>query len=460
MTEELFDLLRRKGITHPESAQSVLERYRLPQLVDLDRELAETAEAAAEEARETENQDDVTGFDFWPNSDLTAALGGCQEPPCRSQRLERLARFATMWADSIYIPSYFGLVSEEASEPTWRQWLLGSISGLLRVEPGLRAGILRLAPRQFRLCPSCHPQVDAEMRQVTQVLARAERSMQSSYRDRIKVTFEARPGLGYIVAVSGPDDLLSHGWVGFVTDPSIHKPPEWLPRTIRKRAELGERVTYDVPPARLRQSGALKRVIHSIAEDVFNQHLACRLRGTKYLTHRPVDTAFLSAINDNDNFAAWNAVLAQHLRYEMPLLTGVPLPELINLRTHDYEAFQVYRDTMKEIINKHIVNKPAITGTEAKDIYDDIVRPQLHKMNQKLRAAKDKLSNKLRRDVLIAGGVVALGLTTGIVGPGLAALGAAAVTGKNILEQRDASDELKSDNLYFLWKASQKSSRN
>ncbi|MCH8919799.1 MAG: hypothetical protein IIA23_03725 [Chloroflexi bacterium] len=185
-----------------------------------------------------------------------------------------------------------------------------------------------------------------------------------------------------------------------------------------------------------------------------------RSRNTKYLTDRPIDSIFLNSVNEDANFASWNPILAQYLQYEMPILTGVPLTELINLRTHDYEAFQVYRDTMQEIINKHIVNKPAITGTEAKDIYDDIVRPQLHKMNQKLRAAKDKLSNKLRRDVLIAGGVVALGLTTGIVGPGLAALGAAAVTGKNILEQRDASDELKSDNLYFLWKASQKSSRN
>ncbi|GAF77403.1 unnamed protein product, partial [marine sediment metagenome] len=454
MTEELFDLLRRKGLKDTESVESVIgARYTLSQLIELDRELAHVIEKAS--GAPTATPREVTGFDFWPNSDLAGSFGGCREPDCREERVETLSRFASMWADSLYIPSYFGVLPEGADEDYWRNWLLGSVRALLCAEPCIDAGVIRLAPRHFDVCPFCHPEANVQTSQLVPLLVQAERSMRESYRDRLKVSFQAIHGAAYILAVTGPEDLLPHGGWGIVTDASLAKPPEWLPKTVRKKAQAGEHLTYDVPRDRARKSGLVERVFHRISDDILNQHVACTVHGTKYLTHRPADRAFLGAINDNENFAAWNEVLAQHLQYEMPILSGVPLEDLIELRKKDYHAFLVYRDTLKSVIRDHVARRPAITGKEATEIYGDVVRPALNKMNQKLAAAKEKMSNRLHRDVLIASGLVALGLTTALVAPEVTALAAAAVGAKNILERRHASEELKSDNFYFLWKVAE-----
>lgn len=461
MHEEFFELLRHKGLANGDSlADLILHRKTMAQIADLDDELYHSLSIQGR----TPGVRDVAGFDFWPNSELSASFGGCDTPDCRAERLDRLARFASMWADSVQIPPCFGFVRAFTGIRA-RQWFLGNLRAMLSAEPAIKAGLIRVEPIPYNVCPNCQESVDPGVRRIREVLDQAKQRVHDEYVDHVNVSFVAapgarEPGVDYMLTVRAPEDLIPHGEVSTYGTRSEIGDLTWLPRRLRERAQAGKPVAYDVPVKKNRESGVLADVVDTIVDDVIHQHLACKRHNTKYLTHRPSDVAFLNAINDNENFAAWNPILAQYLEYEMPILTGVPLTELVDLRTHDYEYFQGYRDTMKEIINNHIANRPAITGTEAKDIYDDMVRPRLHKMNQKLRAAKDKLSNKLRRDVVIAGGVVTLGLTTGIVGPELAALGATAVAGKNILEQRDASDELKSDNLYFLWKVAQKSRRN
>ena len=86
-------------------------------------------------------------------------------------------------------------------------------------------------------------------------------------------------------------------------------------------------------------------------------------------------------------------------------------------------------------------------------------------MNQKLRATQKRLSGKLKRNLVISLGTVLLGLSTGLVAPTLMALLAGAGgtklvadIGGNLLESRNADDELSSENVYFLWRLQTQSS--
>jgi len=88
-------------------------------------------------------------------------------------------------------------------------------------------------------------------------------------------------------------------------------------------------------------------------------------------------------------------------------------------------------------------------------------------MNRKLKVVQDQLANKLRRDILVAGGIVGIGLSSGIVAPDLMAVISviggtkfASDAAKLIFERKNASDELKSEDLYFLWKVAQKARHN
>ena len=441
-----------------------MNRYTVGEIVELDRELAEIIDKSPEVP--APKPQDIAGFDFWPNGELTASatsFASCQHASCRANRVERLARFATMWADSVYLPQYFGIFAEDYDDASWRIIMLGNLRALLTAEPAIRAGILRVSPEGYHLCPSCGPKVSPDFDETSRLLAEAKRSLHDAYIGQVEAQFQAT-GRNYAVLFVGPEDLLPGGpsRIGIRTP---DEPLTWLPQKVREQAESGRDVSYDIPRKRLRESGAFARLIGLIQEDILHQHLACSRQGTKYLTNRRADTVFLDAINDNENFTAWNAVLSQYLQYEMPVLSEVPLRELIELRTKDYDHFLVYRDTMKSVIREHIAGRPAITGKEAAEIYDDVIRPALNKMNQKLRSVRDKLSNKLHRDIKIAGGILAVGLTSGLVAPPAAISAAAAApfvvsAARKALERSDASDELKSDNLYFLWKASKKSARN
>ena len=461
MTTELFQLLDEKGLSAPETLAAQIEKLSLTKIVEIDQILAEKITPP----KLTIASDDISNFKFWPNSEL-AAKDGCWHEECRTGRLVRLARFATMWADSVYIPTYFGITSPDKIEDRWREWFYGSVRALLATRPVIEAGLITIvAPKPIE-CPLHHPEVDPELARQAKLLVKAETAVLREYDKLVNVTVETCCGRHCTVMIDAPEELMPGGGGGYTTDLDHCGPPDWLPKTIKKRIAAGEILTYQVPKTHAARSEIIRHsVIHPAVEDVLIQHVQCQNLSAKYLTDRPVDSTFLRKVNQDANLASWTAVLSQHLQYEMPILTGVPLTELIDLRTHGYEAFQVYRDTMKEIINKHIVNKPAITGTEAKDIHDDIVLPQLHKMNQKLKAAKDKLSNRTRRDVLIAGGTLVLGLSSGLVFPPLALSAGAAIpfaidAAKTVLERSDTSDELKSHNLYFLWQVAQKSRRN
>ena len=331
---------------------------------------------------------------------------------------------------------------------------------LVAVEPAVTAGIMNFAPRGFGFCAPHGAQFELERDSVEDVLIKAKRELYDTYSEQI--TAELCPHDTYChIGLDGPEDLLPHGSAGFLIEPL----PTWLPKRLRKAAHSGGHARYPLSKRLLERSGLVDVAIDAIVHDILGQHFMCRMLDTKYLTNRKADVVFLNAINDNENFTAWNEVLSQYLQYEMPVLTGVPLRDLIELRTHDYEAFRVYRDTFKGVIKDHIAKQPAITGKEAAEIYDDIVRPKLNKMNQKLKSVRDNLSSRLRRDVIITGGTLALGLSSGLVFPPAALSAGAAIpfaidAAKTALERSDASDELKSDDLYFLWKVGQRSRRN
>jgi hypothetical protein len=89
MTEELFDLLRRKGLKDSESVERIiLESYTLSQVMDLDRQLSEIVERGCRTPAESE----PTGFDLFPNDAISAGRGGCWDFECRLDRADSLSR--------------------------------------------------------------------------------------------------------------------------------------------------------------------------------------------------------------------------------------------------------------------------------------------------------------------------------------------------------------------------------
>jgi len=280
--------------------------------------------------------------------------------------------------------------------------------------------------------------------------------MEKLYRGQVQgqlVSIKGDP----IFMLLGPEDLLPHGGRGVRFGSGYDR--SWLPKAVLTKISRGETFKYDIPKARLPDSGLLKHVLDTAETDVLNEHVACRMRGMRYLTHRPADVAFLNALNESDRYDEWNRVLALSLPLQMPILNDAPLEDLLTLRSDDYEAFLVYRDTINASINARIKSGAVPSQSELAEIFRDEIAPQLNKMNQKLNATRRRLTRKLNRNVLIAGGSVLVGLSTGLVAPELMAvissvggLKFAADVAGHLMESRGAEQDLESDDLYFLWR--------
>jgi hypothetical protein len=461
MIEEVFEILKKEKLDSDERIERAIMRDRsVHQILAVVSRLSEAVGQHAGSA-----QTDLAGFDFLPNGEISAQYGSCIEWTCRVQRAERLARFAALWADRILIPSYFGRYVEDsrvAEDKALRYWVAGDLKVLLSLAPLLRAGIIELFGPGFHLCADCGRRYQDELAAAQERLARARSKVSDLYLDKVEVWFRSRAGRphgsAFELGIRGPEDIVPHGvglWIAY-------GPPEWLPRRLKRRA-YDEDVFYRVPSSKIPSTGLLAVVLESVTWDVVMQHILSMFRGTKYLTNRQADAAFLCAVNDRDDYAAWSDVLSQYLQYDMPIIEGVPLEELVAVRRSEHDAFLVYRDTLKDIIRNHVAEHPALSGREAQQMYEDVVQPSLNRMKAKASSIRRSLVEKTGRDVVITGGLVGVGVFSGLLPADLAPL-VGAVGGFSIAKDvlaslaslRSTPGELRNENLYFLWKIGEK----
>jgi hypothetical protein len=464
MIEELFDILKTEKLDTDERVErAVMHDRPARELTDVVCRLS----AAVGDASGLPRME-LSAFDFLPNAQIGGHHGWCGEWGCRLGRAERLARFAALWADRVLIPSYFADYERgfaAGSEEDFRYWLAGDLKVVLALKPVLESGIVQLFSPSFSFCEECARAFGGQVAATRKALAAAKEHLEQLYWDKVEVWFGSWPNLAhgdrYVALIDGPEDVVPCGGLGFVTP---HLPP-WLPERVKRQA-VRDAIWYRVPRSRLKATGMLSHGLDLVASDVLTQHVLALRRGTKYLTNRAADAAFLRALNDRDDYASWTEVLGDYLQYEMPIIEAVPLDDLVALRRTEHDAFLVYRDTLRHVIQDRIAGGTVPTDREAAEMYEDLIQPSLNKMRAKVTSIRRSLAKKTGRNVLITAGLVAVGVFSGLLPADVVPL-VTAVGGFNIARDvldslasaGSASSELRSENLYFLWKIGERSAR-
>jgi hypothetical protein len=134
----------------------------------------------------------------------------------------------------------------------------------------------------------------------------------------------------------------------------------------------------------------------------------------------------------------------------------VPLRVLLKLRRDEAEAFAVYRDTLRLALRE--VEKNGVA--KAKTILNDVVQPELHKLDLIVRRNRRRMLSAAARDALFATGAITIGLATGFIAPGVAdavaALGGIKYgvdTVRNVNSAFVEPEGVQKHPYYFLWKA-------
>jgi hypothetical protein len=279
-----------------------------------------------------------------------------------------------------------------------------------------------------------------------------------------EMTLIYRPPSGqskWYLEINGPEDLVPHGSLHFV--PLKRGPePEWAPKRFQD--------IDGQPGAALSRSRILKHGIgyehftKASSDAIFQQYQGVRF-GTSYVTDSSLEADYFATLYPRDHVSHGVRTLLRELPHSIPLLAEVPIRTVLKIRHNDYTSFELYRQTLVSIVRDHIKSGRNFTTSEAREICQDVLRPQVWKLTTEADAKWKSAARRAAGKAVVPGAMLALGLISGLVPTQLSDLfkwGGIAMSGQ-VAEALTSIErnptEVRNHNLYFLLRLSQEGPR-
>jgi hypothetical protein len=248
---------------------------------------------------------------------------------------------------------------------------------------------------------------------------------------------------GPYLLVTAPETLLEHG----------ESVMELLPSNplIKK---LKGRKFYDIDAKSKWADEIIDHYVHPILDDVLLHNWYSNRYGCNYLTAREIDLNLISNINDENTNGA-SLALSKAFGHSLPMIENISIDGLLKLRTEEAEAFHVYRDAL----SKGLETAGCTDGKLYQQIFDDIVRPEVNKIDSTIKNSRKLLKESIRQDSVFGAGFVSVGLFSGILPPNIGQILAALGGFKYVSGLLDKTNQLfkepphiRDNKYYFLWK--------
>ena len=387
-------------------------------------------------------------------------LGGnpypCHSLECRLNKVNKLAQFAALYSDKVYINNFFhGYEPHSFKEQKKDQIILDFTDELIIFSyllPLLEAGKVQLVTFQG-ICPHCLS-LKALDQNAKAEYERASKELQRKYYKELSYSLIYEEDTFKLTA-HGPEILLPHG--------ILYHHYENLKDLINMAPSLAEKVKtigeVKLTPSEVKKIKAGKvfsqPIINSIAFELGGSHFL----KTSYLCDSDLEVAFIRALSSDPIARRRTALMMNYLTCLVPFIDSVDISSLIRLRQHEQEAFILFRAALTKAIDEYKSHGHAFTERDAQAVYADIIQPRLATLDAKIRAAKRSFFKEGVRKVLSWAGSISVGIYTGIfTASPLAGAAAFGVTkaGAELLEsgmaKSDVKETIKQDDMYFLWK--------
>jgi len=385
--EEFYKYIRRRGISE-ENVFRKLDSWGPNEILDFVQEAYLALRAQPEKTESI--------FAFSANSSLSGAPFPYASINCRLNKIDSVARFAALYADQVFIENPFEKYVHYKSiyDPRTNKIIIaGDILGLLYLRPLFQAGLLSTRHNILLLCSECKDEVENLEREVAEQLDKARKQLQKKYLREVKVHIEKREDEVFL-SYAGPEHLVEHGIIDFIGQ---------LPQPLlEKCGSVGAR---QLTNREIKEYDLTSWFVDPILKDIFQQNIhVCRHR-TQYLTDREIDLDIVTSIGEPDVIRTSKSFLAG-LSHSIPTIEDVRLDKLIRLRQKEGEAFEVYRDALHRVLNQARALKPE----EMRELIDDEIRPEIHKIERTIKNTRRLLVDSLTRDILVSTGYIAIGL--------------------------------------------------
>jgi hypothetical protein len=376
--------------------------------------------------------------------------------------VDALARFAALYATSVLVREPFevqwlaSLARGNSRVPLPVEIIADDLAGqletLLFLRPLFEA---QLADIMYNFFPEL-PAIERVNAELQRILSAAEAALFRSYGERVSfsVSHIQRNGLTMSLASGARDLVVFQDAIGHF---SFRKLPAVKGQNRKaKSSKQGDLITLKVAKGHPWFKEMFGELLGPILSDIGLQAVSSMAFRTSYLTNREADVKALEGSNTAEGTAI-SRRLFKDLAHEIPVIQDIPLANVIALREREQEAFQVYRDAVRAAL--HEGNSAPLKGRE---LYQDIIRPELNKIDLAMRRNREMLFKAAARDAVLGIGAVALGIYSGLVTPELG--DAIAKLGglkfgidllKNVKAATEEPQSIRENRFYFLWKLQQ-----
>jgi hypothetical protein len=141
--------------------------------------------------------------------------------------------------------------------------------------------------------------------------------------------------------------------------------------------------------------------------------------------------------------------------HSLPVVDDIEIGKIIKLRKAEGESFDVYRDALARALKQY----ENLTLSKQVQLFNDVIRPEITKIELAVRKSRKLLVKSLAQDVIIASGAVGIGLFSGLlphdIGTAPLGLGGLHYSPKfvrNLTELCAEPRQAMDSRYYFLWK--------
>jgi len=433
-----IDVLEKYGLITSERVKDHIYSLNSLNWNDLLEELNESLRVQGEVPINQES--DLTPFNFVASSSIRGETG-CSAETCRLSKTNMLGRYAGLFCDHVVLPVHLHRIESEPTDFDKRRFSTSLIS-LLELRPLIDVNIVKPV-LGLNYCPRCNPNKLAADEIIVRV---ADKLLALNYQrfSVSKVRFRSKEDR---LALEGPEEFIEHGAI-------YRRGPFPFPIKGLRYGRL--------PDSLARKTHYVEGVFHRIIKETVLQQIYGARFNAKYLTDLPGETTVLSVLKENDQLAAQTSTLCAQLAHRIPLLGEIPLETIVRIRKEDHDVFLSYRAAIQKIIKDHLAAGKGVGEVEARDLFSDILEPEIARLNLKAKSERGSLLKKSGAKFAATFAAVALGVHTGIVPTQMAAIvgaiGGFSALG-NIAEALASlkSSSVRNDNLFFLLRLKQES---
>ncbi|HJQ33348.1 MAG TPA: hypothetical protein VJ866_14270 [Pyrinomonadaceae bacterium] len=142
---------------------------------------------------------------------------------------------------------------------------------------------------------------------------------------------------------------------------------------------------------------------------------------------------------------------------DLPVLQGIPIQTLVQVRHDEYESFQRFRDSLRLAIQERLKHEASGRVTEVgEQIRMDVIEPELRRIRDRLAAAEKALAKKSAVGIFMGALVTTCGILAGLPIPVSIAAGVGTASSTEtgaVSKYLEEKQQVALSDMYFLWRA-------